>query len=219
MAETRDKIRAIITSGAYEENVDLNFETQEKLAFKSNRNTAITKLTNILSGANDIEDPKGIENSARLAQLFSLQGHYSEFTPALSLGTIVQTTSNYLVCILPYCDSERIEAERDFPFLKLQQRDPNKGGGEICFVTGDDVKLFRAMLSPYEMEIHRFPADSQENRVLAIQNNSEWIFRDTGGNEYRWIGVLKRACSQRIANEFGGKISRVGLNESEWQRR
>ncbi len=216
---TRDKIREIITSGAFEKSVPLILGKRETLAFKNNRGNAITKLTNILSGANDIADPMGIENNARLAQLFSLQGHYSECTPILSLGTIVQTASNYLVCILPYCDSERIEDERDFPFLKLKSRDPGKGGGEICFVIGQDVKLFEPVLSPYELEIRRFPADSQSKRVLATQEDSEWAFFDINGDKYIWAGTLKRECAQRIANDFGAQISRVGLNESEWQRR
>ncbi len=216
---TRDKIRKIITSGAYEESVQLVLGKIKTLAFKSNKSNAITMLTNILSGIKDVNDPKGIVYNAKLAQLFSLQGHYSEHTPVLSIGTIVQTASDYLVCILPYCDSERIEDERNFPFLKLECREASKGGGEICFVAGDDIKLFRTILSPYEMEIHRFAANPPKKRVLAIQESNEWNFYDTGGNKFRWAGTLKRECAQRIANDFGAKISRVGLNESEWQRR
>ncbi len=218
-AGTRDEIRKIITSGAYEKSVQLVLGEKETLAFKSNKSNAITMLTNILSGIKDVNDPKGIVYNAKLAQLFSLQGHYSEHAPVLSLGTIVQAANDYLVCILPYCDSERIEDERDFPFLKLECRDPSKGGGEICFVVGDDVKLFRTILSPYEMEIHPFPVNPPKKRVLAIQEGNEWNFRNTDGNIFRWAGTLKRECAQRIANDFGAKISRVGLNESEWQRR
>lgn len=216
---TREKIREIIASGAFEKNVQLILGQNETLGFKSNRGNAITKLVNILSGANDIEDPMGIENNAKLAQLFSFQGHYSEFTPILSLGTIVQSANSYLVCILPYCDSERIEDERDFPFLKLKSRAPGKGGGGICFVIGHDVKLFVPILSPYELEIHRFPADSQSKRVLATQKDNKWKFSDINGDKYIWYGTLKRECAQRIANDFGAQISRVGFNESEWQRR
>lgn len=37
--------------------------------------------------------------------------------------------------------------------------------------------------------------------------------------QFKWISELKNDHAQRISNDFAAKLSRVGLDESEWLRR
>ncbi len=58
---------------------------------------------------------------------------------------------------------------------------------------------------------------TSENEIVESKNNDEFI--DESNNKYKYICSLKKSHAQKIANEFGAYISRVGLNESEYIRR
>ena len=64
------------------------------------------------------------------------------------------------------------------------------------------------------------PNDQPSGQVTATQGESSvWKMQTTDGLTFEWVAELKNEYAQRIANDFAGSLSRVGVNESEWVRR
>lgn len=59
--------------------------------------------------------------------------------------------------------------------------------------------------------------------ILAEEEHGKFIFKqkysDTDDEQFEWVLDLKDLHSQRIVTDYASKLSRVGLNESEWHRR
>jgi hypothetical protein len=152
--------------------------------------------------------------------------YFSETTPGLKLGTILKNIENgkpeYLICIQPLCDSVRLEKERAFPFLPLRiiQRD-NDGFDIVVKNNGEYLKL-KCNIKPHYLIMIRFSPNDNKKVVYAAKDGSGiYWFTDVSKEQkkYSWEGELSWAHSQRLANLFGGNLSRVGLDESEWLRR
>lgn len=164
-----------------------------------------------------------------------LTHHKSDFTvngyiPKLCLGVVVESKEevkkgdgkmgkNYLLCIQQKCDSVRLNPgeQRNFLFLALEIVEKKFS---IVYKSGNDFVRLRIINNNcYDLKIIPF---SQSSKGMVIAKNKEdgkMSFIDCSGNEYYWVMELKDAHAQRIANEFANKISRVGLDESEWLRR
>ncbi len=55
--------------------------------------------------------------------------------------------------------------------------------------------------------------------IRAKEENGTFVFDTTDKKRFEWVSELKSEHAQRIANNFAAKLSRVGLDESEWLRR
>ena len=58
--------------------------------------------------------------------------------------------------------------------------------------------------------------------VQAFKTGGKFIFNEEKSEEKKeleWIAQLKPSHAQRIANDIGASLSRVGVLESEWLRR
>ena len=61
---------------------------------------------------------------------------------------------------------------------------------------------------------------AEKGIIKPIQVNEEYRFKESnGGKQFYWMGELRDNFSQRIINNLGSHLSRVGLDESEWLRR
>jgi hypothetical protein len=164
----------------------------------------------------------------------------------LTLGTILQVDASsnssedlnkYWLCIQPRCDSIlRGENKRFFPLIPLKAVTDN----QFSIIIKDDQNnhvLLKLIDKVHQLKMECFSSssDSGDSIIAQLENISSseielsdlgspkaFFFNATDGNNvtrYRWIAELKRDHAQRIANNFAGNLSRVGLNESEWLRR
>jgi len=165
----------------------------------------------------------------RFAILTSLKNRHEGFEhrPILTLGTIIKSESSessnesgkFWLCVQPRCDSVRIQGARNFFFLPLEVVD---GGTKFDLVLEDKENKFKKLrihYKIYESANFKFAPDGSEEQVIrAKEENGKFVFYATE-TRFEWVSELKSEHAQRIANDFAAKLSRVGLDESEWIRR
>lgn len=140
--------------------------------------------------------------------------------PFLTLGTIVysSSTNSYFLCIQQRCDSLRISGIRRFLFLPLVE-----SGGETNVVVTDEKQL-QVAKSSYDIKTIKFQADKEKRCVCSKRikdentNKDRFVFTSIHNDEYEWVLELKDLHAQRILNSYSSRLSRVGLDESEWLR-
>lgn len=185
--------------------------------FLKSKNKAITevsdRLTQMLSG-----DASHKANQ-EFAILMSIRSRYGTPPPRLTLGTVVHDSGRgvYLLCTQPRCDSVRLTGERRFPFLPLKTVDV---GYDHVLMHNTGIVTLQLIDEPYRIEMIGFEPWTENDREVLAKANGERLFFKSGAIEdnFQWVAELRSEHAQRIANALAGKISRVGLNESEWLR-
>ena len=85
--------------------------------------------------------------------------------------------------------------------------------------TGSFLKL-RLRKDTFEMRTIKFLPSNKEDSIIASKDGEgKFYFESIYKEKFIWFADLKDSHSQRIANDFASKMSRVGLGESEWLRR
>jgi hypothetical protein len=211
----------VVTNGVHKD-TDLSQTSQNWKSFIDSyrgpqSKDSSSKITNLM-----LPDSSGNIRDKEFSILTTIRSHYNEPAPYLTMGSVIairtDVGSKYLFCAQPVCDCVRIKNARKFPFLKLEHKT-----GKFDFVINDNNKYveLKVNLKPYEVETITF--SPLEGFIKAEKVGNEWVFRgtDATGNavECFWIADLKFAHAQRVAERFGGEMSRVGLTESEWLRR
>lgn len=183
--------------------------------------------------------PDGLSQE-RIEEDFSILTHHKSnfaapsYTPRLSLGTIIKglKSGKYWVCIQQRCDSVRIKEDdvRRFLFLPLIEVTVGK---KFNFLITDNLNIVRLLVDydTHKLRTIKFMA-SRDEAVYARRfgASKRYFFQplyykghtkyDSKNDEsFLWIMDLKDNHSQRIANIYASKLSRVGLDESEWLRR
>lgn len=152
----------------------------------------------------------------RFSHLTIMRAHYHQAIPKLTLGTIIKGDT-YYVCILPRCDCVRVYDKRNFPFLPLSKNE------HIFDTILLENELYIRLLSnqrPYGLVLIPFESNEENNGIVtAYEDNGSYFFEDANGEEYKWLGELRNDHALRLSNRFSAKLSRVGLDESEWLRR
>ncbi len=170
------------------------------------------------------------ELDCKFAMLTSLKNRYgrSSRIPILTLGTILKEDStddsedpySFWLCIQPRCDSVRIENSRNFLFLSLKEVGGEKSFDIVVKYENNDFIRLKINYTIYESKLLEFsPNSSDENVIGAKKERSYFVFDADDGVRFKWVSELKSEHAQRIANRFAAKLSRVGLDESEWLRR
>jgi hypothetical protein len=140
-----------------------------------------------------------------------------DFEPMLSLGTILKDTGGrYLICLQPVCDCVRLDCMKARNFL-FGEFDPSEKPFDLVVrdETGD-VRLCFAV-SPYRVFTIAFnPGD--RSGVFGRKMDEAFSFQSEDEARYAWIGDLRRLVAQRFALKFSEQVSRIGLDEFEWQR-
>lgn len=138
--------------------------------------------------------------------------------PHLKLGCVVKENKNYLLCIQPPCDSERISKIRNtgkcnnpqsFIFLKLE-----KSNTTIDFYIKESDKFQGLRIKYKDIRVFNFAGD--EKGVVSLNNGKYDCYPNTQSLTY--ICCLKPMFAQKIANKFAANISRVGIDQFEWLR-
>lgn len=139
----------------------------------------------------------------------------------LTTGTIIKYKAvdedkwNYLICIQQSCDSVRISADDERPFLFLPLVQGIKGE---AIVVGEQDHLIVENKS-YSIELHRFSPNENDSNIKAeLKENGEYVFEDTDGKQFVWVAELKELFAQHIVSAYTSQLSRVGIDNSEWIR-
>lgn len=157
----------------------------------------------------------------RFEVLMSMQSRYSNPTPTLHLGTVLERDGSYVVCVQPMCDSVRIEDARNFPMLPLKiVQDGGNNSNHLPVITiarqaesADYVRL-RLDPAPHLLEMERFAASSGQV-VQAMADGGSFWFSPCSGQPWRWVGDLKPLQAQRMVERLSSTFSRVGLEEAQ----
>jgi hypothetical protein len=164
-----------------------------------------------------VTDAAADEANDRFAMQVSLRTQYSNPPRVLQLGTLVRDLGgNYYLCVQPICDSVRIGAEREFPFLPaVESADP------FDLVVRDPAGARRTLMfqrKPFMLKKILFPASPGVGCVQAAEIDGAFRFTDAADNAYVWIARLDEGYAQRVVHGLGAALSRIGVNEFEWLR-
>jgi hypothetical protein len=180
---------------------------------KKARGEVSDRFAQILSG-----DPSHQANQ-EFAIMMSVRSRYGTPAPRLTLGTIVRDVSTgvYLLCTQPRCDSVRLNGPRPFPFLPLKETNVEY---DHVLMHGAKIVTLQLADEPYRIQMIGFQPWTANDREVLAKAVGENLFFKSGEveNNFEWIAEFRPEHAQRIANVLAGKISRVGLNESEWLR-
>ena len=171
-----------------------------------------------------LEDSFADESNRQFAKMMHVKTRYRGRPPSLTLGTILFSESDpcdtFWICLQPKCDSVRIKERRSFPMVPMVQVKDQKDDFEIVVKHRGCWVLLSVPRRPAEINMFTFePDDASMEQVTATPNGSTWNFTPIKGPSFEWVAELKDEHAQRIANEFAGSFSRVGVSESEWVRR
>lgn len=153
------------------------------------------------------EEEKARESEKNFAVLTSIVTEYGS-NPYLTLGAIIEKSSEKFLCLQPRCDSIGLKKKTNFIFLKLILDE------EKFDILLRDGSKYKIKYSLKDRQNFLFNPDPEGKKVLFpnLKNMQDDV-------EFTYIASLKRLHAQRIANEFSAYISRIGLNESEYIRR
>ena len=185
------------------------------------------KTKSVLSGLTAIfaENPEDAEKLDReLSYLLACKASYTSSNPKLEPGTILKhleepNIENYFICIQPACDCVRIPKKgRKFLFLPLI---PSQDKFDICIPKEQIASLnLKVDDKAYSIKLIHFTPPKASEPIHANRTGTQWMFlSDEPSISYEWIATLKSELVLRLAHNYGKNVSRVGITESEWQRR
>lgn len=153
---------------------------------------------------------------------------YDNFTPTLTLGTVVKSTrdNKYYICIQQRCDSVRLKngIPRRFLFLSLSLVPSDSSVTNFDLVTAGGEKL-RLDNSTYDVRTIKFcGSDDGSVKGLRDEANEKVYFKpchysDDFNEKLEFFFELKNLYSQRIIDKYSSNLSRIGLDDPEWIRR
>ena len=158
---------------------------------------------------------------ARFAERMATVHTYENSRPArLELGVIVRAAvgDDYLVCMQPLCDSVRLSGLTTVPFLPLSV--VSGGDFDLTLVRSEVPIKLRVEMKPRKLVMIPFQPDAATQCILAKPGADGGArFTTDSGIDYEVVARLKPQQALRVAHQLATAFSRVGLNESEWQRR
>lgn len=169
----------------------------------------------------------GAENPSladvKLSMLMSCVHFYGNTPPIMQSGTIIKEigSDNYYGCIQPPCDCLRIEQEgRPFLFTPLQEVSIDSSFDISFLLDGTDTPSY---LSKYKKAykvktIHFIPSTAGES-ICAKPSSQGYIFKDADDKEYIFCMQLNEIHALRLIQTYSSDLARIGLMESDWQRR
>ncbi|WP_418502557.1 response regulator receiver domain [Flagellimonas sp.] len=169
------------------------------------------------------------KSNHEFSRLMSSRTYYDEHAKELKLGTIVyqeeevdeKTVGHYFICLQPVCDSVRLDKERKFIFIEIDEmrQDGKNKFSHPVFTSDDSLKELLTLPKSYNCFVAEFAPDHKLKVVLAKKvADGGSVFEDCLGRQFIWLDQLKEAHAQRVVERFARELSRVGLTESEWQR-
>ena len=140
-----------------------------------------------------------------------------DYRAKLTLGTIVRSEDEYLICIQPVCDAVRLQNPTAFVFSPLVV-DTNRFDVVVSDPVGTTVCLkLNARVSA--VRTIDFGPDADTRTVVSVPDSDGQAFVGVLGRKLTWICDLKTSFALRLSHRVAENLSRIGLDEFEWQRR
>ena len=140
-----------------------------------------------------------------------------DWVARLDLGSIVRAGDEYLVCIQPTCDAVRLSGPAQFIFATLSANDnefdvvvKNVDGGEVCLKLNTQASKIRAI---------SFAPNPAAGAVMSSGVTDGFKFTSVSDEIFVWLCDLRTSFAQRFVHRIASNLSRIGLDEFEWQRR
>jgi hypothetical protein len=140
-----------------------------------------------------------------------------EWRARLDLGSIVRAGDEYLVCIQPTCDALRLTEAAQFIFASLSVNGSefdvvvkNAEGTDVCLKLDAQASRIRTV---------SFAPDVETGAILSSGAAHDFKFTSVGDEAFVWICDLRTSFAQRFVHRIANNLSRIGLDEFEWQRR
>jgi hypothetical protein len=123
----------------------------------------------------------------------------------------------YLVCVQPRCDSVRLKGATSFPFQIATFNETR-----FNLVVSDNTVVHQTLFvtyKPRDVVMRKFAPDPLLETIKAAKDASgQFVFADTAGVSFAWVGDIKDLKAQRDASELAASVHRVGVEEFEWLR-
>lgn len=211
-------LKQLIEEGADDtrEGISPEFKKVCKLVLADKGFVGDSKLTALLGS----DDSKNADR--RFAMLSTLETRYENLPPQLTLGTVIHDGSQYLLCLMPRCDSARVPSEgRDFLFVKLMK---NPASVDLIVEDNDDYVDLGVSRHPYDTVIYRFTPGTADKPITSRKGKYDtWEFvehtNDKSVRLLRWVAELKPQIAQAFVNEYATQVCRVGATKSQWLHR
>jgi Response receiver domain len=162
-----------------------------------------------------------VSDEALAERMATIHRYSGSSATRLELGVVVQIDGEYWVCVQPLCDSVRLTSSTAFPFLPLRENTKTSSLGVTFKVAPNTLKRY-VDCHPRDILMIKFEPDAT-GTVAAVSGGEgrAWARFSTSdtGIQVTFATQLKPAHCQYIAHVLGTKFSRIGLNESEWQRK
>lgn len=159
----------------------------------------------------------GASANTRFAHLMSIESRYRADPPALGLGTICEGDGRVWVSLQPACDSVRLREPAGFPLVPLREMTETDQFA-LVIIDRATPRYFRPPTKFRDVQVRTFSPDADRGEVLARTAEEGWFFSDQEDRLYRWLANLREHHAQRLAKRFADRLSRLGLEESEWLR-
>ena len=154
------------------------------------------------------------------ARLSVSKRRYEKKAPYLTMGTILQKNKDQTLwlCVQPKCDSVRLQDPTRFPLLPMHLG-ANKEDDTFPSFNKETDELMHVVIHPRECRNITFKsALVDKSRILPMVVKEKWVFCTTESSRFTFVTELKDEIAQNIMNIFAEKVSRVGINPSEWLR-
>lgn len=180
------------------------------------------EITTLL--VNESERERALDSDAGFAQLMAMRRPYSGQNPSLHLGAIVREQGEpnyYWLCIQPVCDSVRLGKPTNFLMLPLDSVQADTRASFVVTLPGDDGKptFLHLWDKSFDLELMRLTPNHKGKVVFKTEKgDGPKAVTTVDGIVLTWVAQLKPAHASRVAHEYGARLSRVGLDESEWLR-
>lgn len=152
--------------------------------------------------------------------------------PVLTLGTVLKVRgpkneaekpsyddlgANYMICMQPRCDSVRLDEAAGFPFQtgEVATKEFNLVVKERDLLPGTPLLISG---KPGNTQVVKFDPDKTARSVKARNEGDDFVFTDSKGREYVWLGDIKDMKAQHDASALAASVHRVGLVELEFLR-
>lgn len=171
---------------------------------------------------NNVDMKKANSNFSILTHHKSIFEPATEYYPWLMSGCIIKlhNKEKYLLCIQQACDCLRIPSNgRKFLFLPLEK---SPQSFDIVLKNNDSGELLTLAVrhkTSYNIETLYFNPGAGDTVIKAQKEDQKIYFKTNDGKKYFWLCDLKEEFYLKIINEYAQKLTRVGIEQSEWLRR
>ena len=163
------------------------------------------------------------ENFAVLTHHKSIFSPGKDYVPVMMLGCVIQKMGkeDCFLCIQQPCDCLRITDERQFLFLPLSLSPEKKFDIIIQDPTTKEHKRMAVNRDKsYYLKTIAFGSQQEDHVVRAIKDEiGNYVFIDKNNERFVWCCDIKETFALKFLNDYVYRMTRIGVDQSEWLRR